>query len=164
VNPTFHRPLSVDVSPTESSAGLDTTDQFNLGLRYRPQGNTQVYLGVHVPAQLQPALLSGDVSGLHMETLAVNSSASRLLAGAPGYLILALKTRSGEDIVAVPSALRRARLQKLALGVTACICGGALVFSPYAWAGAIVFMLGSHGVRTAQELRFKPLEVFAEHR
>jgi hypothetical protein len=164
MNPTLHRPLSIDVSPTELLSEEISSNQFNIGMRYSPNGNTQTFLCVHVPKTLQPALLSGQVNSIHLETLEVNSVTARGLGGHPNYLALGLTTRSGEELEEIPSSLQWARRHRLVLGSLACLLGTLAVFSTHAWIGAIFLILGSHAIRTAQQIPHNPFYVFKEHR
>jgi hypothetical protein len=67
-------------------------------MQYKLEGDFQSFLKVYVPEELRPALLMGEIQGLHIETLEVNSLAARLLPGAPSYVVLGIQCRNGEEL------------------------------------------------------------------
>lgn len=162
VNATFHRPLAVMLEPSQWHVSGEHTGLFNLQIQYRPDGNWQLYLGVHVPKSLQTALAEGDIEGLHLETLEVNSLTSRKLPGAPRYLVMGVRARGGNDLQEVPAQLVAARRFNYILGAVACTAGISLLWSPFAWAGAALAVLGSHRLRSARQIPARPFLVTSE--
>lgn len=139
--------------------------QFNLRMQYRLGGDYQLFIGVHVPEELQPALLNGDVIGLHLDTLEVNSIASRLLPGGPSYVVLGVRCRNGEYIEQVPPAFKAARLKRHILGAAACLLGsGFLAAAVYPLVGGLALVLGTHALRTAREIPIRPFRVYRTYR
>ena len=162
MNPTYHRPLSLKISPTVGQPACDAPDMFNLWLSYRPEGNSQLFLRIHVPKVLQPALTNGDVAGLHIETLEMNSLAQRSLPGQPDYQVLALQTRAGLRLSEVPVEHKRARRRYGAGAVVTILAGTALFCVNLPWVGAPLLVLGSHLVRTARQVPSRPFRVLSE--
>lgn len=140
-------------------------NQFNLRMQYRLGGDFQNFIGVYAPEELQPALLHGDVIALHIDTLEVNSLASRLLADGPSYVVLGVRCRSGEEAIQIPAAFKSARLRRKILGVAACVFGcGLLTLSRFAWLGAFALVAGTHALRTLRQIPNRPFWVYRSYR
>lgn len=162
MNSTFHRPQSIEIAPTRPSLGRNNVDLFDLGLRYRLGGHIQFFLGVYVPKTLQSSLLNGEVNGLHIETLEVNSIASRCLLNAPNYIILRITLITGETFVEIPKVLGWARNWRIQLGSAICVLGGFVVFSAYGWVGTVAILVGNHLLRAARQIPNNPHTVYKE--
>lgn len=157
MNPTYHRPLEVELEPVSLPAPLKNTQNlFTLRMRYRPGGRVHSYVLVYIPKSLQIPLLSGDVRGIHLETFEHGSRAHNHLPDAFSYLILGVKTKSGVELSEVPRELRRGWWLDSVTGLVACLIGAALFSGPYAWAGALCLLFGSHRLRDAFTIPRKP--------
>lgn len=165
MNPSAHHPISIEVTPCVYSPKRETPDQFNLRIRYRPDGDFQMFAAVHVPHELQPALLSGDIRSLHLDTLEVNGLASRLLPGAPSYLILGVRRRNGEEVTKVPAVLKAALVKRRICGAAACLLGCGLLTQELApWGAALALVVGTHMLRTARKIPVRPFLVYTGYR
>lgn len=162
MNATCHRPIYLEIFPTDLLPVSNGSLLYTLRMGYREYGNPQVFLGTHVPKKLLPILERGNVAMLHLETLEVNSLAQRRLPGRPDYLVLGVRTFDGSEFLEVPVELRQARLNIGLLGTAACLVGAGFVFSPYAWAGAFLVVVGSHLVRSARNIPSRPFVVYGE--
>ena len=136
---------------------------FNISLLYRPEGYPSDYFEVHIPKGLQPAMNSGQVTSLHLETLEFQGVSSRALPGAPAYAIFRVSLEDGSHIETIPKSLRYQRGERLVLGVTACLLGSVMIFSHYAWVGALALIFGTHALRTAKYIPHFPLRVTGAH-
>jgi hypothetical protein len=165
MNPIFHEVSRLEMYPMSSSRA-PLPGQFHLRLQYRPGRDAHNLLGVHVPAELESALASGEVVGLHIETLEVNSAASRLLPRAPSYLVLGLRCRNGEELRHVPAVLKNTRRRWSIAAIVSCVAGASLfiVLPSYAWAGALLLLAGTHLLRTARAIPIRPFFVYSTHR
>jgi hypothetical protein len=154
MNPTLHRPVEVELVPTPQppSPFDDTQNLFTLRMRYRTPGNVFSYQWVHVPKSLQPALLSGDVASLHLESFEQGSRAQNHLRSAQSHVILGVKTKSGVELEEVPKELRRGWVLDVTTGWTACLLGAILVAMSYAWIGCLLVLFGSHRLRDARQI------------
>ena len=165
MNPSAHEPIEIRVTPWANFPELEAPNLFNLRMRYREHGNFQMFDGVYVPAELQPVLLDGDIQALHLDTLEVNSLAAQLLPGGPGYVLLGVRRRNGEEVLHVPVALTAARATCQIFGVAACLLGcGLLALTMAPLCGAISLVLGTHLIRTAREIPSRPFFVYKTYR
>lgn len=165
MNPSSHCLVALEVAPCTFSTKGALTNQFNLRLQYRPGGDYQLFIGVYVPEQLQPALLSGDATGLHIDTLEVNSLSSRLLPGWPIYVVLGVRCGDGNESTHIPAAFTTARRRRHIAGLVACVLGcGLLAAEEFLWLGAVALVIGTHVLRTAREIPFRPFRVFRSYR
>lgn len=165
MNPSSHHLVALEATPCTSSTKGLLTNQFSLRLQYRPSHDFQLFVGVYVPEQLQPALLSGDVTGLHIDTLEVNSLACRLLPDGPSYIVLGVRSSTGSEITHIPAAFMTARRRRHVFGLTACVFGcGLLAVATFAWLGALALVLGTHALRTARQIPWYPFRVYTSYR
>lgn len=165
MNPSAHEPIAIQVTPWASSPALAASNLFNLRMRYREHGNFQMFDGVYVGPELQPALLAGDIQALHLDTLEVNSLAQNLLPGGPGYLLLGVRRRNGEEVLQVPGTLTAARVTCNIFGAAACLMGcGLLALTMAPLCGAVSLVLGTHLIRTARGLPSRPFFVYKTYR
>jgi hypothetical protein len=156
MNPHCHHTWTAKSSPTEiSDCGViqgTVPELFGIELRYRPGGEPERYSCVHIPKTLQPALASGEVKTVYIETLGFGSLASRCLPNSPEFVVLGVETREGEKLTEVPKALKMAKRICLVTGTASCAIGAALLVSSQAWLGAIALVLGTHCWRTALQV------------
>ncbi len=76
MNPTHHRPVEVELVPTNFSHSLEhVKNVFKLRMRYSRAGPFPSYRLVFTPESLQAALLSRDIGGIHLETFNYGSRA-----------------------------------------------------------------------------------------
>ena len=161
MNPSAHEPIEIQVTPWADFPELKAQNLFNLRMRYREHGNFQMFDGVYVPQKLQPALLAGDIQALHLDILEVNSLAKQLLPDGPGYVLLGVRRRNGEEVLHVPSVLTAARATCQVFGVAACLLGGgllALTMAPVC--GAVSLVIGTHLIRTARAIPSRPFFIY----
>jgi hypothetical protein len=154
MNSAIHKPLALETTPL--AASLPDSNLFVLRMRYRQQGHWQTFVNVHVPVEMQQALAAGDVEAIHLEALEVNGHPQHSVTGRPDYLVVGLLTRGGQDLREVPGSFLRARRRFLVRGGGAVLAGAALLLSPLAWLGALVFAFGTHELRTAGQFRCRP--------
>lgn len=159
MNPTYHEPQAVVLAPIKTQSSASFPNTFNLGLRYRPEGAMQWFVGTYVPESLQHALVEGDVSGLHLETLQINSPTQRRLPGQPDYLVLGVTRKNGARLSEVPLGLLQAKHLRNAAGIGVCAFGALLMVTPHAWAGALALVLGSYLLHTARHIPSSPFLV-----
>jgi len=164
MNAIYCRPISVRIAPSKWSSGNNYPDMFNVYLLYRPEGYTSTYCEVHIPKELQAAMNSGQVIGLHLETMEFQGVSSRELPGAPAYAIFQVSLADGTNIEVIPETLLGERQLRLVFGIAACLVGAFMVFSHYSWVGALALVLGTHALRTAKHIPHFPLLVTGEHR
>ena len=165
MNPSAHEPIEIQVTLWTDFPELKAQNLFNLRMRYREHGNFQMFDGVYVPQELQPVLLAGDIQALHLDTLEVNSLAKHLLPGGPGYVLLGVRCRNGEEVRYVPSALTTAQATCQIFGVAACLLGcGLLAVTMAPLCGAISLVLGTHLIRTARAIPSNPFFVYKTYR
>lgn len=165
MNPSSHYPIAVETTPCRSSTKGARANQFNLRMQYRPGGDFQNFIGVYIPENLQPAVLSGDIAGLHIDTLEVNSLASRILPGGPSYVVLGIRSGNGEELRHVPAAYTSARLVRQVFGAAACMLGcGLLASAQFVWCGAFALVIGTHALRSARQIPCCPFRVYTAYR
>lgn len=155
MNPaSYYDVFSVECKPMLSGEnGEPAEDLFSLKLNYS-QGDVERLRCsyVHIPKSMQAALLNGEVTTVHMETLDFNGLASRCLPHTPQYIVSGVVTRDGRTLSEVPRPLRR--LRRLGLYVAYGLCGGGAVLmsAGWVWFGALSLILGSHCWRTAAQV------------
>ncbi|WP_295751652.1 hypothetical protein [Undibacterium sp.] len=164
MNPIYCHPISLKLTPSKWKSGKEFPDMFNISLLYRPEGYLSDYFDVHIPKELQPAMNSGHVIGFHLETLEFQGVSSRALPGAPTYAIFRVSLEDDTDIEMIPKSLLYERRERLILGITACLLGGVMVFSYYAWLGALALIFGTQALRAAKHIPHLPLIITGEHR
>jgi hypothetical protein len=130
-------------------------------MQYQQGGDVQHLLGVFVPLELQSIIQSGDVIGLHIETLEVNSIAPRLLKGGPSYVVLGVRRRNGEECVQIPKVFIAGRWRRRVSAAVAGLIGAWLVTAtPLAWLGALLLVVGTHTFRSSNEIPTRPFQVY----
>ena len=163
MNPTFHRPLGFDFEPLDAFANADVSDNFLLKLWYCQNGNKQIFVRVYIPKTLQPAFLRGDVTGIHIETLELNSVTAQQFPGQPRYLVLGVQLKDDTRLAEVPAVLQHAWRVNAAAGGIGALVGLALLVTPYAWAGAVVLVVASRLWARARSIPRHPFVVSEEH-
>lgn len=160
--PTLHRPFALQLEPANGTPGRSREDLFTLRMRYRPEGDWQTHLCVHVPKSLLPAITNCEVESVHLETLNTNEPAARCLPGRPAYLVLGVRTRDGGEYIGIPAAVRNARKFRLVAGVGLVATGGILLWLPAAWLGTMLVVFGTHVFRTGLQVPHNPFTVVRE--
>lgn len=160
MNPTLHHPLELQLEPANCPPDLAHPELFELRMRYRPEGNWQLYLCVFVPRALQSALSSGRVKSVHIETLEINGPAARALSGLAGYVVLGVETTDGAVHEHVPQQLRTTRRMRLLAGAALCAVGGLVLPFGYPWAGALAIVAGTHILRNDGLIPYRPFRVY----
>lgn len=166
MNPTLHHTYSIKVSPSPLATS-DTVCRFNLEITYREKGIPQIYLGVFVPASLRELLLSAEnnIDAIHLETLESNSIAARELAKfceytQPGYLILGVRMRDGQEYQEVPNTLVFARRIRTVFSYVGIVVSGLLLSCSFPLTGAITYMAASHILKATLRIPAHPFHVF----
>jgi hypothetical protein len=162
VNPTLHHPLELQIEAANCPSDLAHPELFELRMRYRPEGNWQLYLCVFVPKALQQALSGGHVKSVHIETLEINGPAARALPTLAGSVVLGVETKDGVTHEHVPMQLRTARRIRLVAGAALCVAGGLAIPFGYGWAGALALVAGTHVLRNAALIPYRPFRVYRQ--
>lgn len=122
VNRTYWKSDCIVATPVywverETGATLPSADLFQIRCAGTRLGVT------HIPKSLQSYFSQAAVIQFVVEVLPVGRLASRLLPGSPSRLVCAVTTQEGDEVAAMPRALRLARrgllLTALALGAGA---------------------------------------------
>lgn len=153
---TFHRPYRTELHPIESIHERPCADLFELRMLYREGGNWQYRERVHVPHAVQQAFSRGEVLGFHLETLGMNSTASKSLPGSPQFAVLGVELADSRRLTVTPASLVRARRRRLLFAVVLASAGVAAAFTPVAWFGGLAVGVATQLVRTALSIRVKP--------
>lgn len=159
MNPTLHHPFELRIEPANCPPDLAHPEVFELHMRYRPDGNWQVYLGVFVPQALQSALSGGQVKSVHIDTLEIDGPAARALPGLAGHVVLGIETKDGAVHRHAPAQLLTARRMRFIVGAALCASGGLIVASGHGWAGALALVAGTHVLRNAGLIPCRPFQV-----
>ena len=155
MNPTLHHPLELQLEPANCPPDLAHPELFELRMRYRPEGNWQHYLCVFVPRALQSALSSGRVKSVE-----INGPAARALPHSAGYVVLGVETTDGAVHEHVPQQLRTTRRMRLLAGAALCAVGGLALPFGYPWVGALALVAGTHVLRNAGLIPYRPFRVY----
>lgn len=122
MNSTYHWTQRARLTPYPK-----TNELFRVGITYKDVAMEQVFFRVHVPRQLQPALLALDAPlGLHLLSLEINGKASRSLPNAPEHVIVGVTLHDGRRVWHCPTPWVQLRRRTLALAATGSLLGLAL--------------------------------------
>jgi hypothetical protein len=136
MNPTYYRPLNVDICPIQWS-GEETEHLYSVRLQYRPDGAWQTIETVHIPASLNKHFAEGYVAGFHLETLDLQGIANKL-PGCPRFAVLGLHSRDGQHHVEMPRAFQASRASRaVASMLVAALAAVTYTASPFG-AGALL--------------------------
>lgn len=153
---TFHRPYRTELHPINSAPERPSVDLFELRMLYREGGNWQFREMVHVPWAVQAAFSRGEVLGFHLETLGMNSAASKSLPASPQFAVLGMELIDGSRLAVIPASLVRARRTRLVIAGVLASAGIAAAFTPTAWFGGLAVGVATQLIRTALSIRVKP--------
>lgn len=148
---TFHRPYKTELLSANAAADL-----FELRMLYREGGNWQVRDRVHVPESVQAAFRHNEVVGFHLETLGMNSVASRALSESPQFAVLGVELINGRQLNTTPAPLIRARRNRLFLFGLLATAGAFGAVTPLAWFGGLLTGASVQVARTAFSIRVTP--------
>jgi hypothetical protein len=160
MNGVFHRPCEFFISPTQADGNPNL---FDIGIRYRPEGDMQWFPHTFVPTSLQNPLLQGEIEGVHLEVLEASGSACHRLPGAPLVMLIAVELKSGTRYSEVPRELIWMRRRYAAMGLFACALG-LVVLTAHPWFGATFLVAGTHSLRSVRRLNFRPFYVGTQHK
>lgn len=154
---TFIRPHKIELCSSEPSNASSCSLLVTLRVRYREDGNWQVYPLVFVSEEARQLFDEGEVTGIHLDTLQTNGVASRALPGVPAFVVLGLETRDGAQRVTTPTELLVIRRRLMIQGSVLMASGlGLLAMTSSIWLGVSALMLGSHVLRTATGVPTRP--------
>lgn len=135
---------------TSAEAQGDLTPRlWTMGLTYSEESQ-EVLAWTHIPLELQDSIDQGDVKHAILSTLKVGGLASRQLQGEPSHVLLAVVTKSGKRVLAVPPVFAQLRDGLRAAGWALMGLGLVLLSQHIApFSGGVLLTTGSHLLRTA---------------
>ena len=154
---TFLRPCQVELLPSNSPSAQSHSHLFTIRALYKEGGNWQVYPLVYVSDEALQLFWLGQITGIHLEALKANDTASRALREGPASVVLGIEMHDGTCRSTTPMALLAIRRKRLIQGAILSIAGLGIVSATTAlWLGIAALTSGTHVLRSALAVPIKP--------